>query len=146
MSEQPIIDADYIRTRLEEACATLQAIPGRVGPAKLSAQSYGYVPELVEFAHAAADEIQPARKAVTACDVEAMDEALGWLGLIFNRTHRKIVAARSLVNHHTGKPRYSWKAIGAMVKADYRSVKTWHEQALNSLANKVRIVRNYREN
>lgn len=132
MQRQPQIDTDYIRTRLEDATATLQSLPMKMGPAKLSAQSYGYVPELVDVA--AGLVTGPARKPVEKGDIERMDEAFEWLAWLDNRTYRRIVAARSIVNHHTGRCRFSWREIAAMVGATRNACVVWHGKALECIA------------
>jgi hypothetical protein len=47
--EEPVIDAEFVKYRLEEVGKCLRSLPGgRVRPATLSAQTYGLVSEIVE--------------------------------------------------------------------------------------------------
>lgn len=94
-------------------------------------QTYGYTPELTEMAKAAGNERGIARPPVPdARAITSMDEAYAWLSVIANRTYRRIVAVRSLTEHHTGEPVFSWQRIGAKVGASHTACRQWHAKGI----------------
>ena len=129
MSDEPLIDAAYVTSRLEAAHLTLHALPGRAGPARLGARTYGYVPELIEGAPSG----QPLRVSPSRADIAAMDEAMAWLALIGNDVRRRIVAARSITNRATGKPIYSWRAIATLVGASHEAMRGWYDRGIGEI-------------
>lgn len=125
------IDAAYVIERLEEAGATLMALPSNAPQLGQRVQTYGYVAELIKGA-------LPTRAALMsvpdAASITRMDEAFGWLAMIPNQAHRRMVAARSLTKPGSGLPVFSWAKLGAAMKADPRAVQAWHGKAVELLA------------
>jgi hypothetical protein len=121
-----MVDAGYVQRRLEAACRAMQAMPGSVGPARLSAQSYGYVPELTECSRSGGK----VRYRPDAQEIAEMDEALGWLTLIENDVLRRIVSARSIIDPSSYQHKHSWRSLGLSLGADHRAVKVWHGQGI----------------
>lgn len=118
--------ADIVIARLEEAGATLLALPDRGFALGVRTFWPDVVADAREAYGYAAVSLRPA--APSPRDITAMDEALGWLSLIpdSRRTLRRVVGARSLVSPVTGRMLFSWRRIGALVGADHRAVQQWH--------------------
>jgi hypothetical protein len=128
-----IVDGPFVIYRLEEAGATLLALPGS-----------GYSPRLrmahLDVVHTAADaygwepgRIRPATP--TAERISRMDEALGWIILIPKTRHvlRRIVGARSLVSPVTERHLFSWRRLGSVLGADHKAVQRWHAQGIDMI-------------
>jgi hypothetical protein len=144
--EQPTRRA--LRVRLEEAGATLLAIPGGHGPAKYRSN----LPEPVREAMVAYGRhtIRVRPPLPSAAAISRMDEAMGWVALIEgagiadnpwsaggNALLRRLVHCRLLVDpmswHETPlKPIYlfKWSDLAALTNSNWRSVKLWHGAAL----------------
>lgn len=128
------IDIAFVVARLEEAGATLMALPSNAPRLGQKVQTYGYVVEQLAT-DAKADPDHVARLPVPgAAEIDRMDATYSWLGFIGNRTTRRIVAARSLTRAHTGKPAYSWLKLAKIVGGDVRAIKGWHEKGLAEIA------------
>ncbi len=129
------MDAEAIVARLEEAGATLLALPMR-----------GYSPQLrtgaLEIVRAANEaygwdgntRLRP--PAPSAARITRMDEAFAWLGLIPDDRYvlRRIAAARALTHPLTGRHLYPWRRLGAALGADHKAVQRWHEEAIGLIA------------
>ena len=119
--------------RLEEAGATLLALPDR-GP---SPRLRTYWPDFVRDASEAYGYGQSALRPATPSphDIGRMDEALGWLALIPQDRYvlRRVVGARALVSPLTGRHLVPWQRLAAGVGADYRAVQRWHEQGVHCI-------------
>lgn len=134
------LDATYIVCRMEEAGATLLALPrGGYSPGlrvsrwdvlQQAADAYGW--------HTA-----KARPAVpsSAC-ITRMDEAFEWLTLIPQERYvlRRILGARSLVSPITERHLYSWRKLGALLGADHKAVQRWHGQAIDIIVDALRAL------
>jgi hypothetical protein len=134
------IDSSFITYRLEEAGATLLALPGTGYSTSLrmsqldivrDAQSYGWQK----------GRIRPA--VPSASRITRMDEALGWLTLIPKERYvlRRIVGARSLVSPVTERHLFSWRRLGAVLGADHKAVQRWHAQGIDILVAAVRVLK-----
>lgn len=134
------ITAEYVIGRLQEAVLTVRALPGAVGPKRLSAQSYGYVAELC-------DDVAPGTELMiraSAPDREAigrMDEALPWLSLIKTVAGRRIVSLRAVVHPLTERHRHSWASIARMIGCDARAVQRWHATAIGEIVEALKAVK-----
>ena len=127
----PIPDARYVTARLEEAGATLFALPlcghsTRLRTVPLDVvntaiEAYGWNEPILR------PPVPPARR------ISAMDEALAWIGLIPLERYvlRRIVGARSLVNPLTDRHLFSWRRLGRTLGADYRAVQRWHGEGID---------------
>jgi hypothetical protein len=135
------IDAEMVRYRLEEAGKCLLSLPaGRVGPAKLSAQSYGFVSEIVE----ASGFVPRISVAVPdAATISRMDEALAWLSLIPNdkRHVRRVVAALSLVSPITERRVYSVDKIAKAIGANGDTVRSWNDEGIRLIVKALKALR-----
>jgi hypothetical protein len=111
------VSAEYVIRRLEEAGRTLMALPvGRV-------ESY----------LGGAVQGTPARRdSPPGYQIDRMDEALAWIGLIppDKIVMRKLVGARSMVHPTTDKHMVTWRKLGEMIGADHRAAQRWHGQAI----------------
>lgn len=127
----PIYDAEVVTLRLEDAGATLLALPSKgCLPAGYrtawpdivvdAAEAYGY------------GEMAIRPPVPTARRVTQMDEAFGWLKLLppARISHRRILLLRALTHPITGRHRHTWRKIGAMFGWDYRAVQRWHAEAI----------------
>ncbi len=111
------IDSAFIVYRLEEAGATLLALPGS-----------GYSTRL-----RASGKIRP--PVPSASRITRMDEALAWIVLIPKERYvlRRIVGARSLVSPVTERHLFSWRRLGSVLGADHKAVQRWHAQGIDML-------------
>jgi hypothetical protein len=128
-SDRPI-DADFVIYRLEEAGATLLALPGTGWSTRLRSSSLEIVRTALE---AYGWEAQRLRPAVPAADrIDRMDEALAWIPLIAASRYilRRVVGARSLVHPITDRHLYSWRRLGAALGADHKGIQRWHAQGI----------------
>jgi hypothetical protein len=126
---QPI-DANFVICRLEEAGATLLALPGSGWTTRLRTSSIEIVRTAIEAYGWTATRIRPP---VPSSDkISRMDEALGWIGVIPLDRYvlRRIVGARSLVHPITDRHLFPWRRLGAALGADHKAVQRWHAQAI----------------
>jgi hypothetical protein len=127
------VDGPFVIYRLEEAGATLLALPAS-----------GYSPRLrlahLDVVHTAADaygweagRIRPLTP--SAERISRMDEALGWIILIPKARYvlRRIVGARSLVSPVTERHLFSWRRLGSVLGADHKAVQRWHAQGIDMI-------------
>ena len=128
---EPQIDSTFVIYRLEEAGATLLALPGtgystRLRTSQLdvvqsAAEAYGQIP-------------RPLRPAVpSASRITRMDEALSWILLVPKERQvlRRILGARLLVSPVTERHLYSWRQLGGILGADHKAIQRWHAQAVD---------------
>jgi hypothetical protein len=127
------IDSHFVTYRLEEAGATLLALPSSGYTTRLRASKLEFVASAAEaFGGKAATMRAPVP---SASRITRMDEALGWIALIPQERYviRRIVGARSLVSPVTERHLYSWRRLGAAVGADHKAVQRWHAQGIDML-------------
>lgn len=129
LADRPISPED-VAWWLERAGITLQCLPDRSPRLGLRLMSV----ELRMVAEAGRGSGGRVRPTIGAGDVSAMDEALGWLGLIGNGTVRRIVAARLLLNPVTERHRFSFRAIGRLIGADHHAVAQWWRAGIATIA------------
>jgi hypothetical protein len=125
-----VVDADYVIYRLEEAGATLLALPGTgwstrvrsssIEVVRTALEAYGWDPARVRPAVPPADKI------------DRMDEAMAWIACIPDNRYvlRRVVGARSLVHPVADRHLYSWRRLGAALGADHKAVQRWHAQGI----------------
>lgn len=124
-------DAEWVVARLEEAGATLLALP-HAGPSTRLVQSgLEWVRQAAESYGFSRARIRPAIP--SAAQITRMDQAYGWLSRIPDDRYvlRRIVGARSLVHPMTGRHLYSWRRLGAAIGADHKAVQRWHAQGID---------------
>ncbi len=127
------VDAAFIIARLEEAGATLLALPSSGYSTRLKVSHLDVMQEVCEAAGDAEGPIRP--PVPSASRITRMDEALGWIVLIpRDRTVlRRIVGARSLVSPVTERHLFSWRRLGGVMGADHKAVQRWHAQGIAML-------------
>jgi len=127
------IDAGFIVYRLEEAGATLLALPATGYSTRLKVSHLDVVHEAQAAYGAESGKIRP--PVPSASRITRMDEALGWIALIpKDRTVlRRIVGARSLVSPVTERHLFSWRRLGGVLGADHKAVQRWHGQGVDMI-------------
>lgn len=126
------IDAETIISRLNEAGATMQALPNTGHSLRMKTQNFGASQDIVPLTDR--NHNKRLRPPVPSAEqITRMDEAMNWFSLIPSEKHviRRIVALRSITNPMTGAHLYSWRRIADTVHADYRAVKTWYKQGID---------------
>jgi len=120
------IDADYLIYRLEEAGATLLALPGTGWSTKMRSSSIEIVRTALEAYGWDTARIRPA--VPSADKIDRMDEALAWVPLIPDNRYvlRRVVGARCLVHPITDRHLFSWRRLGNVLGADHKAVQRWH--------------------
>lgn len=124
------IDADFVVYRLEEAGATLLALPGTGWTTKLRTSSLEIVRTALETYGWSDAEIRPA--VPSAEKITRMDEALSWIPLIPLDRYvlRRVVGARSLVHPITDRHLFPWRRLGKALGADHKAIQRWHAQGV----------------
>ncbi|HUB48802.1 MAG TPA: DUF6362 family protein [Acetobacteraceae bacterium] len=133
LSDGQPLDAQYVIYRLEEAGATLLALPGTGWTTKLRTSSLEIVRTALESYGWSATRIRPA--VPSAEKISRMDEAMGWISIIPLDRYvlRRIVGARSLVHPVTERHLFPWRRLGAALGADHKAVQRWHGQAIDMI-------------
>ncbi len=122
--------AEWLVARLEEAGATLLALP-RSG--YTTALRTTRLDTLAEPSGTSADQGGRLRPAMpTSAAITRMDEAFAWLQLIPADRYllRRILGARALLNPITGKHQHSWRRLGTLLGADHRAIQRWHAEGI----------------
>ncbi len=127
------IDADFVIYRLEEAGATVLALPGTGWSTRMRSSSIEIVRTAMESYGWSAARIRPP---VPSSDkITRMDEAMAWLTLIPQEKYvlRRVVGARSLVHPITDRHLFPWRRLGAALGADHKAVQRWHAQGIDMI-------------
>ncbi|MFL5289269.1 MAG: DUF6362 family protein [Rhodopila sp.] len=124
------IDADFVIYRLEEAGATLLALPNTGWSTRLRSSSLDIVRTALESYGWTETRIRP--MVPSAEKITRMDEAMSWIPLIPLDRYvlRRIVGARSLVHPITDRHLFPWRRLGAALGADHKAVQRWHAQGI----------------
>jgi hypothetical protein len=127
------IDDQFVIARLEEAGATLLAMPGTGWTTRLRVSSLDIVRAAIENYGWTESRVRPAIP--SAARISRMDEAMGWIPLIPLDRYvlRRIVGARSLVNPTTDRHLFPWRRLGAVLGADHKAVQRWHRQGIGMI-------------
>ena len=134
LAEDPrAIDAHAVIDRLEEAGATLLALPGSGWSTRLRTSSLEIVRTAIESYGWSTNRIRPPLP--SPARITRMDETMGWISLIPVERYvlRRIVGARSLVHPITGRHLFPWRRIAVAVGADHKAVQRWHAQGIESI-------------
>src|SRR6202044_4082721 len=125
-----LMDADYVIYRLEEAGATLLALPGTGWTTRLRTSSLELVRTALEAYGWEATRIRPA--VPPAEKIDRMDEAMAWIPMIPQDRYvlRRVVGARSLVHPITDRHLFTWRRLGVALGADHKAVQRWHAQGI----------------
>jgi hypothetical protein len=123
-------DAQFVIARLEEAGATLLALPGTGWTTKLRTSSLEIVRAAIENYGWVESRVRPAIP--SAARISRMDEAMGWIPLIPLDRYvlRRIVGARSLVSPTTDRHLFPWRRLAVAIGADHKAVQRWHRQGI----------------
>ena len=124
------LDADFVVYRLEEAGATLLALPGIGWSTRVRSSSIEVIRTALEAYGWDSGRIRPA--VPSAEKIDRMDEAMAWIALIQDSRYvlRRVVGARSLVHPVTDRHLYSWRRLGTALGADHKAVQRWHAQGI----------------
>lgn len=127
------IDADFVIYRLEEAGATVLALPGTGWSTRMRSSSIEIVRTAMESYGWSAARIRP--PAPGSDKISRMDEAMAWLTLIPQEKYvlRRVVGARSLVHPITDRHLFAWRRLGAALGADHKAVQRWHAQGIDMI-------------
>lgn len=120
--------------RLEEAGATLLALPLSGWSTQLRVASLDVVPEpMLGYGWSDAVSRPPVP---SSARITRMDEALAWIALIppDRIVLRKIVGLRALVSPKTERHLYPWRRIGRVLGCDHHAVQRWHSQGIDLIA------------
>ena len=130
-AEPPVVDAEFVIYRLEEAGAALLALPGTGWSTRLRASSLEIVCSVIESYGWNAKRIRP--PVPSAARITRMDEAMGWIPLIPVDRYvlRRIVGSRSLVHPITQRHLFPWRRLGTALGADHKAVQRWHAQGID---------------
>ncbi len=124
------IDATFVTWRLEEAGATLLALPGTGWSTRLRSSSLEIVRTAIESYGWSDKQIRPA--VPSAAKISRMDEAMSWISLIPLDRYvlRRIVGARSLVHPISERYLFPWRRLAAALGADHKAVQRWHAEGI----------------
>ncbi len=133
MHRQLPYDADLVIYRLEEAGASLLALPSGGWSTKLRSTHLDIVRTTLESYGWSRAQIRPMPP--SADKISRMDEAMSWLGLIPDDRYviRRIVGARSLVHPITDRYLFPWRRLGAALGADHKAIQRWHAQGIDMI-------------
>jgi hypothetical protein len=120
-------------SRLEEAGATLMAMPASGYSTGVQTMRIDFVREARESYGWCSGRVRPATPDAEA--ISRMDEAYAWIELIPQQSYvlRRIVQARSLVDPVTDRHIFSWRRIAEAMGADRRAVLRWHETGIATI-------------
>jgi hypothetical protein len=127
------IDADYVVYRLEEAGATLLALPSTGYSTHLRTSSMDILRTALEAYGWTETQIRPS--VPSAEKITRMDEAMSWVSLIPLDRYllRRVVGARSLVHPVTDRHLFPWRRLGKALGADHKAVQRWHAQGIGTI-------------
>lgn len=122
--------AAMVVARLEEAGASLLALPRSGFTTSLRQTRYDVVRDAAEVFAAVPGRLRP--PVPDSAAISRMDEAFGWLGLIPRDRYvlRRIAGARALVDPVNGRHLHTWRRLGTLLGADHRAVQRWHADAI----------------
>lgn len=131
------LDADHVVYRLEEAGATLLALPGTGWTTRMRGSSLEIVRTALEAYGWEAARVRPAFP--SADKIDRMDEAMAWITLIPQDRYvlRRVVGARSLVHPISDRHLFTWRRLGVALGADTVAIRRWHAQGITIIVEKV---------
>lgn len=151
----PPASAEAVIARLEQAGRTLARMPAsRCYPATLRSAWPEIVREPMDAYGWTAADLAPAPP--DAREIDRMEEAFGWIGLIrldrrlagsgqLARVHggavrRRLVGRRSLWNLKRDAPLLSWRTIARIEHCDPKSAQSWHARGIDEIVAALREV------
>lgn len=69
----------------------------------------------------------------SAREIPVVDEILGLVVVIPDRTRRRIVSSRALVRPVSGRPIFGWQRLGRLLHVDSRTIKRLHAKGLQEI-------------
>lgn len=125
-----VADNAYVIARLEEAGATLLALPQTGYSTRLRTSSLDIVRSALEVY--GQDQPRARPPVPSGRQIDEMEQALAWVSRIpINRyVLRRIVGARSMVSPLTGRHVFTWRRLAASLGADHKAVQRWHGQGI----------------
>lgn len=122
--------AEFVVALLEEAGATLLALPHTGPSTRLRQSGLEWVRDAQELFPPERTRLRPAVPSSAAID--RMDRVLAWISRIPQDKFvlRRVVGARSLVSPLTGRYLFTWRRLGTAVGADHKAVQRWHSQGI----------------
>jgi Domain of unknown function (DUF6362) len=133
------VDSDFVVYRLEEAGATLLALPGTGYSTRLRTSSLDIVRTALESYGWTGTRIRP--PVPSAASITRMDEAMSWIPLIPVDRYvlRRVVGARSLVHPVTDRHLFPWRRLGKALGADHKAIQRWHAQGIAMIVAALKI-------
>lgn len=127
------IAPDTIIQRLEEAGATMLALPGSEWARRTDSSIFQVMRTALEAYGWSSARIRP--PVPSSEKITRMDEAMSWLSLIPQEKYvlRRAVGARSLVHPITDRHLFPWRRLGAALGADHKAVQRWHAQGIEMI-------------
>jgi len=128
------LDSAGVIALLEAAGRTLMAMPDRGPSTRMRSSALEILRSALEI-----EEAMPGPKLriahPTGADIDAMDVAWSWLGLIPSDRYvlRRIVGARALVSPATDRHLFSWRRLGLLLGADHKAVQRWHVEGIGRI-------------
>jgi len=140
------MDSNYVVQRLEEAGATLLALPGTGHSTRLRLSKLDIVQTAMEAYGWTPGHVRPPIPG--AGKIDRMDEAMAWIGLIPDDRYvlRRVVGARSLVSPMTDKHLYTWRRLATVLGADHKAVQRWHGQGIEMIVRSIADAQQGRHN
>ena len=127
---------DWVRAMLEEAGATLLALPARGHTTRMRTGGLDWVRDPAVLLAPGSGPPPPRPPVPSPAAIDRMDRALAWLSLVPDASFvlRRVAGARSLVHPLTGRHLFTWRRLGAALGADHKAVQRWHGQAMQVIA------------
>ena len=124
------VDADYVIYRLEEAGATLLAMPSTGWSTRMRGSALDIVRTVLEAYGWDPAQIRP--NVPSGEKIDRMDEAMAWISLIPADRYvlRRIVGARSLIHPISDRHLFPWRRLAVTLGADHKAVQRWHAQGI----------------
>lgn len=134
-----VYTAELVIERFREAGATLYAL--QVSGCRPAGYRAAW-PEIVRTFAELVEALPERRKRLeppSAAAISRMDQTMSWLRLIPDdrRMLRRIVCARALVNPVTERAVMSWRNIAARVGASHTAVRTWHDNGIDMIVQRL---------
>ena len=132
-------DAETVIARLEEAGATLLALPNSGPSTRLVQSGLEWIRDASEQVAQPLARLRPAIP--DAAQITRMDQALAWIPLIPSDRYvlRRIVGARSLINPMNGRYLFSWRRVALAIGADHKAVQRWHAQGIDLIVDRLAV-------
>lgn len=126
------ITPEWVERRLLEAGRTLWKMRGRVGPVGYRSNMPDVVQDFWEVY--GQHEVVARQPIPSPAEIGRMDEAFGWLSLVKDPRHRRVVSL-ALFNHpDTHRKVFSDRKIAKLLKTSNHTVKSWNSSGLSAIS------------